>query len=82
VTGAGRSPAAVLEREFLYEIGMLKAGGAEIVGRLSEEIGLRICELPFPAVLVCAGGKVGAGPVRPPDCGAGAGERRGPGHER
>lgn len=48
------SPAVILELEFLYEIKRLNARALEIISRLSSEIGLRICDLPFPLVVETA----------------------------
>ncbi len=45
------SPAAVLELEFLHEIGRLRPGASAVVAALAEEIGLRICGLPFQTVV-------------------------------
>jgi PIN domain nuclease of toxin-antitoxin system len=45
------SPAAVLELELLHEIGRLRTSAAKLVSVLSNEIGLRICDLPFRAVV-------------------------------
>lgn len=44
------SPAAVLELEFLHEIGRLTPPASKVVDTLDREIGLRICELTFRAV--------------------------------
>ncbi len=48
------SPAAVLELQFLYEIGRLRSGAAEIIARLSSDLEIRVCEFPFPAITECA----------------------------
>lgn len=45
------SPAAVLELEFLHEIGRLLPNASKVVAVLGEEIGLRICRLPFQTVV-------------------------------
>jgi PIN domain nuclease of toxin-antitoxin system len=45
------SPAALLELEFLHEIGRLEPAGLEVMGVLSAEIGVRLCDLPFPRVV-------------------------------
>lgn len=45
------SPAAVLELEFLHEIGKLRPDASRVVAVLAEEVGLRVCDLPFPTVL-------------------------------
>ena len=44
------SPAAVLELEFLHEIGRLAPAAAKVVDVLDAELGLRVCELTFRAV--------------------------------
>ena len=48
------SPAVVLELEFLYEIKRLSARALDIVSWLSAEIGVRVCDLPFPVVVEAA----------------------------
>ncbi len=45
------SPAAVLELEFLHEIGRLKPKAMRVVAALSNDVGLRVCELPFRTVV-------------------------------
>jgi PIN domain nuclease of toxin-antitoxin system len=45
------SPAAVLELEFLHEIGRLKPAASKVVDALNHDVGLRICELPFRIVV-------------------------------
>jgi PIN domain nuclease of toxin-antitoxin system len=45
------SPAAILELGFLYEIGRLKTPTTRLISGLSEQIGLRVCELPFSVVV-------------------------------
>ena len=45
------SPAAVLELEFLHEIGRLKPTASKVVNVLGQEIGLVVCELPFRTVV-------------------------------
>jgi PIN domain nuclease of toxin-antitoxin system len=45
------SPAAVLELELLHEIGRLRTSAAKLVSVLSHEVGLRICDLSFRAVV-------------------------------
>jgi len=44
------SAAVLLELEFLHEIRRLVATGPRLVSALSEQIGLRICDLPFSTV--------------------------------
>jgi len=36
----------------LYEIGRLKTPTTKLISRLSEQIGLRVCELPFKTVSI------------------------------
>jgi len=45
------SPAAVLELEFLHEIGRLTPPASKVVDVLDRELGLRVCELTFRAVV-------------------------------
>ena len=45
------SPAAVLELEFLHEIGRLKPNASKVVTVLGQAVGLVICELPFRVVV-------------------------------
>lgn len=45
------SPAAVLELEFLHEIGRLEPAALDLLGALSAEIGVRVCDLPFLRVV-------------------------------
>jgi PIN domain nuclease of toxin-antitoxin system len=45
------SPAAVMELELLHEIGRLRTPAARLVSVLSNEVGLRICDLSFRAVV-------------------------------
>jgi PIN domain nuclease of toxin-antitoxin system len=44
------SGAAVLELEFLHEIGRLKPPASKVVANLAADIGLRVCDLPFRTV--------------------------------
>jgi PIN domain nuclease of toxin-antitoxin system len=44
------SGAAVLELEFLHEIGRLKPPASKVVANLAADIGLRVCDLPFRKV--------------------------------
>ena len=44
------SPAVLLEIEYLYERKKLTVGGRAIIGALTREIGLSLCELTFAAV--------------------------------
>lgn len=45
------SPAAVLEMEFLHELGRTRQSAADIVKALATHVGLRICDLPFRTVV-------------------------------
>jgi len=45
------SAAAVLELEFLHEIGRLRPTGSKLVSILAASIGLRVCDLPFRTVV-------------------------------
>jgi PIN domain nuclease of toxin-antitoxin system len=45
------SPAAVLEIELLHEIGRLKPTASKLIGVLEQDLGLRVCELPFRTVV-------------------------------
>ena len=45
------SPMVILELEFLREIKRIEVQALDIVNALVEEIGLRICPLPFPKVI-------------------------------
>jgi PIN domain nuclease of toxin-antitoxin system len=45
------SPAAVLELEFLHEIGRLKVRAREVVQILRQAVSLRVCDLPFSEIV-------------------------------
>jgi PIN domain nuclease of toxin-antitoxin system len=45
------SPAAVLELEFLHEIGKLKPSATRVMTALAAEIGLQICDMTFRTVV-------------------------------
>jgi PIN domain nuclease of toxin-antitoxin system len=45
------SPAVVLELQLLHEIKRLRAVAVKVIERLSSEIGLAVCGLPFTSVL-------------------------------
>jgi PIN domain nuclease of toxin-antitoxin system len=45
------SAAAVLELEFLHEIGRLKPTASKLMSLLSGDIGLRVCGLPFRTIV-------------------------------
>ena len=44
------SPAAILELERLHEIRRLKIAASTLISGLGEQIGLRVCDLPFSTV--------------------------------
>ena len=48
------SPVVALELEYLREIGRLTVGGNTIVQGLSAQLGLRVCDLSFAAVVESA----------------------------
>lgn len=48
------SPAVVLELQLLHEIKRAKATAVRVIERLSAEVGLRICGLPFASVVESA----------------------------
>ena len=45
------SPAAVLEMEFLHEIGRTQHSALTVVDTLATDLGLRVCDLPFRTVV-------------------------------
>lgn len=45
------SPAAVLELQYLHEIGRLRTSASALTQALVRDLGLRVCDLPFPAVV-------------------------------
>ena len=45
------SPAVVLELQLLHEIKRTKASAPKVLERLSSEIGLAVCQLPFSLVI-------------------------------
>lgn len=45
------SPAAVLELQFLHEIGRLRKDAEQVIDTLAQDVGLRICDLPFRTVV-------------------------------
>ncbi len=45
------SPAAVLELELLHEIGRLTPTAMKVVTALAQDVGLRVCDLPFRTVV-------------------------------
>ena len=48
------SPAVVLELQYLQETRRLTVGASVIVHSLSAQLGLQVCDLPFPAVIESA----------------------------
>ena len=44
------SPMVVLEFGYLQEIGRIACAGSEIIARLEAGIGLRVCDLSWPAI--------------------------------
>jgi len=48
------SPMVELELEYLFETGRTAKPGREVVESLRHELGLRICDLPFPQVIEAA----------------------------
>jgi PIN domain nuclease of toxin-antitoxin system len=48
------SPAVILEIQFLHEIKRVTRTGPSMVAALSEDIGLRVCQLEFPSVVASA----------------------------
>ena len=48
------SPAVILELEYLYEIRRISVAGNVVVQGLSAQLGLHVCDLPFPAVIESA----------------------------
>ena len=51
------SPMAVMELEYLYEIGRIIVKPQEILVKLGAEIGLTVCDHPFPAIAEMALGE-------------------------
>ena len=45
------SPAAILELEFLHEIGRLRPTASTVISALGQDIGLRVSDLPFWTVV-------------------------------
>ena len=48
------SPMVALELDLMHEIGRTARPAREVVGSLGAELGLKVCELPFPAVAAAA----------------------------
>jgi len=51
------SPAALLELEFLREIGRLRVSAAQVASILERDLGLAICDLPFHKIVERAVGE-------------------------
>lgn len=45
------SPIVVLELELLHEFGKIRPPAGEIVATLKADLGLTVCELPFPEIV-------------------------------
>jgi PIN domain nuclease of toxin-antitoxin system len=48
------SPMVILELEYLHETGRLTVGGNSVTQSLATQLGLQVCDLPFPAVIESA----------------------------
>lgn len=44
------APMVLVELEYLHEIGRIKLSAREIARKVEFEIGVQVCDLPFPAV--------------------------------
>ena len=44
------SPMALLELQYLFEIGRLAAPASQVLAHLQETVGLAVCTLPFPEI--------------------------------
>ena len=44
------SPKVLVELEYLYEIGRLKVRSRDLHAKAAQELGLKLCEIPFAAV--------------------------------
>lgn len=51
------SAAAVLELELLHEIGRLRPAAARVISALEQDLGLRVCDLPFRTIVHYAVGE-------------------------
>jgi len=51
------SPAVVLELEYLRETRRMAVGGNTVVQGLTAQLGLQVCDLPFPAIIESALGQ-------------------------
>ena len=45
------SPMVALELEYLHEIGRLTVRGNDVVQSLTAQLGLRVCDQPFPPIV-------------------------------
>ena len=45
------SPAAILELDYLYEIGRLKAGASKLMDALAMDLRVKVCGIPFPQIV-------------------------------
>ena len=45
------SPAAILELEYLHEIGRLAPGAAKLMSTLATELKFKVCEIPFHTIV-------------------------------
>jgi PIN domain nuclease of toxin-antitoxin system len=52
------SPMVILEIHRLKEIGRLNVAGDKVSQDLSQRIGLRICDIPFPQIIQAAGTQI------------------------
>jgi PIN domain nuclease of toxin-antitoxin system len=48
------SPMVLIELEYLHEIGRVRLGARDVLRKLSQEIGLTVCDLSFPSVAEAA----------------------------
>jgi len=48
------SPAVALEIEYLYETHRIAVAARVVVQSLTAQVGLRVCDLPFPAIIESA----------------------------
>jgi PIN domain nuclease of toxin-antitoxin system len=48
------SPAAVLELEFLHEVGRLRPTAEKVIAGLGSEVGMQVCQLSFQKVVTQA----------------------------
>jgi PIN domain nuclease of toxin-antitoxin system len=48
------SPIVLLELEFLYEVKRIKQSARDIQRKIEYELGVRLCDLPFPMIAAAA----------------------------